>query len=138
MEEKAMPALSKPLSDEFDRYLQIMKEDITKEACRIASKDNAQGISFLHLANAVKEYVPKHGFGETAYRRPRSPWLLSVFSPPTLISMILAVVFGAFGLWAILGSQSDKISGEGYLDIAKIFAGAIVGASTATALRGKD
>jgi hypothetical protein len=48
---------------------------------------------------------------------------------------ILTIIFAAFGLWTLLKDQSAKgINGSAYLNIAKIFEGAIVG-STCMGLR---
>ncbi|MGI0016059.1 MAG: hypothetical protein ACREBU_21775 [Nitrososphaera sp.] len=52
----------------------------------------------------------------------KSYWkrILTSVSEVTIISMIMVVVFGILGIFA---------KGEGYSDIAKIFAGAIVGSA---------
>jgi hypothetical protein len=66
-------------------------------------------------------------------------YFFSYVSPLTIISSLLAILFAVLGLWAsgaVGDLDPDKIKlldGKAYMDIAKIFAGAIVGSATASA-----
>ncbi len=72
--------------------------------------------------------------GEVAARRGFFDYIL----PVALLSAILACAFAALGLWAVLGQQNVKegLGSQGFLDIAKIFAGAIVGSATVVVASG--
>jgi hypothetical protein len=60
----------------------------------------------------------------------------SAVSPITLISSFLTVVFAAFGLLVLRYGTTgkDSLNGAACLDIAKIFAGVIVGSASVAAV----
>lgn len=133
--EYVIPEIDKQFVDE---HLQGVRKRILQAAKKSAKNDSTDGEETLwapHIAKAIAEYAPGKPFkGEIKDVKPQKKPLFSWnVSPVTGISASLAIVFAGFGLWATLGTQ-NKIGGESYLDIAKIFAGAIVGSTTATAV----
>ena len=59
------------------------------------------------------------------------------FPPFTCLCFLLCIVFGGLGLYAMVNPAAARIgtaSAQGFLDVSKIFAGAIVGSTTSTAL----
>ena len=130
-----MPNLQKidaesPLQNALDEHLRVIREKITKRAESLPTEGEA--VDFSHVAQAIAEYAPG---GEIPKAEPVKGlrFFLALFPPFILLSFILTVVFGVLGLWATLGSESTKQSliGPGFLDIAKIFAGAMVGSASA-------
>jgi hypothetical protein len=92
-----------------------------------------------HVLKALAELAPGYQVVSVLSPPPKF-WdrFASSVSPITLISAVLTIVFAAFGLWALVAAGrgsvgGQKVDGSAYLDIAKIFAGAIVGSASVTA-----
>ena len=128
----------------LDAHLADVRQAILKRAKEIAAREGASGgVGLLHLSEAVSEYAPAKPFPLEHQKPPRWPTLsrlMESITPIILISTALTIVFGAFGLWALSGripgaKGPDAINGQSYLDIAKIFAGAIVGSAGAAAVK---
>jgi hypothetical protein len=119
-----------PFEKSLDQHLQDIRKKIIKRAESLPTEGEA--VDFSHIAQAIAEYAP---VGEIPKAEPVKGFrfFLSLFPPFILLSFILTVVFGVLGLWVTLGSESPKQSpiGPGFLDIAKIFAGAMVGSASA-------
>jgi hypothetical protein len=112
--------LSKASELALDEYLQLTRVALIENAR--ASDPKADEISILRVSKAIEQHA--------ATKLPE-PKFHSEFSPALKIYASLAIVFAVLGLWAILGSGSAANLKElGFLDIAKIFAGAIVGSAT--------
>ena len=125
-----------PLDQVLDEHMAKIKKKILYRAQEIAS-DAEDELSVTHLAAAIDEYAPgTHVFshGEVTVKR----GFFDYVPPVALLSAILAFAFAALGLWPILGQQSVKesLGSQGFLDIAKIFAGAVVGSATAVVASG--
>ncbi len=125
-----------PLDQALEEHMEKIKKKIMNRALEIAS-DAQDELSVTHLAAAIDEFAPgTHVFshGEVTVKRD----FFDYVPPVALLSTILAFAFAALGLWAIQGQQNIKegLGGQGFLDIAKIFAGAIVGSATAVVASG--
>ena len=128
-----MPSTSELTSQVLQEQLEKIKERILKEASASAAAEDREQPELEDLSSAYLKYVP----GTKAYRE-RYPSLLSIFGAfvervfssvtgLTLVTAILAIVFGYLGFRAV-----DTETRAGFLDICKILAGAVVG-STGTA-----
>jgi hypothetical protein len=120
MSQPSSERMNETASRFLDDQLDFVKEKITAEAWRLAESDGRDTIRSKDVAEVYKRFAPGneiHTEKEGVLVR-----LGSVISPITIISAILAIFFGALGAWR--GSQSA-------LDLAKIFAGAIVGSTGA-------
>lgn len=117
----------------LEEHLNRIRDKILVRADELAKKEGAAITpGFIHLAQAIHEYAP----GKMCANESTPSWSrsLGLFSQPysvTTISAILAFVFAVFGLLAI--NFSPEIGGGNYLDIAKIFAGAVVGSTSVAA-----
>lgn len=114
----------------LDRHLAEVKEKISAEAQVLAE---GQEPTLLHLARAVERFAPGDEIYSSVASAKRT--FLDYFPPVAILSAMLTMLFAILGLWAILGAPAvkDALSGQGFLDIAKIFAGAIVGSATSAA-----
>ena len=115
----------------LEKHLSDIKTKISAEAKALAGE---QEPTLLHLARAVELFAP----GDEIYSSfaAAKKTFLDYIPPVTILSAILTFSFAALGLWAILGGSPETqkaLSGQGFLDIAKIFAGAIVGSATSAA-----
>jgi len=104
----------------LDEHIELIKKAIIEEARAASGSGTLQPMQVL---DAAKLYAP-------GYRLPTQTYTFwsrigESISGITLISALLAIIFGSFG-WS-LGTPA----GAGLLDIAKIFAGAIVGSTGA-------
>jgi hypothetical protein len=63
----------------------------------------------------------------------RSSWLRENITGLMVISAFMALAFGVLGAWGISVGGATKEATNGFLDIAKLFSGALVGAAGATA-----
>ncbi len=112
-------------------YLGELDADIKSRAKDLAGKDMP---STKNLAQAAFEYAPgksgpmQKGWGERIWTA-----LSSLFSSIIFLSALLAVTFGILGLSGAAGG-GDSTTTQGFLDIAKIFAGAVVGSAGASAV----
>lgn len=98
-------------------------------------KDDENGSTALQVAQALQEYIPGKPIGGDKIL-PRPSWFHSTFSGFTAVSGVMALAFGFLGLLGLF-SEVQKIAGPqaeqvksvagGFLEIAKIFAGAMVG-----------
>lgn len=122
-----------PLQKSLDDHLRRVREKIVQKAEDLASDDEQEEVGISHLAKAIEQYAPSHEIPRSELVEARDGFLAH-FPPLAVLSSMLAIAFAALGLWATLGSAEVKanLGGQGFLDIAKIFAGAIVGSATAT------
>src|SRR5262245_39323842 len=125
-----------PLEQALSDHMLKIRKKILSRAQQIAS-DTKDELSVTHLAAAIGEYAPGMQLvasGDGATRK----WFIDYVPPVAFLSAVLAVAFAALGLWAIIGQPDVKtgLGGQGFLDIAKIFAGAIVGSATAVVASG--
>ena len=112
-------ALNKCLNEHLDK----LKTEIKSRSDEIAKEENNE-MNIHHLTDAINEFAPGNQINDFNERQ----GFFANLSPFTLISSILAVTFAILGLWASNGQNG--LGAQGFLDIAKIFAGAIVGSAT--------
>ena len=107
----------------LDDHLLYIKRKIIEEARKVAKESRGEDtIQPLDVAEAAKLYAPGR---QISAQKEISFWrrLTDSITGITLISAILAIVFGFLGYFTP--------TQEGWLDIAKIFAGAVVGSAGA-------
>ena len=110
-----------------------MRNKIVEEAVALAAQDSRQTVEPRDIAEATKTFAPGVEVSQLSRSATkvdpaasrRTFWLeiLSWTPSITTVSALLAVVFGVIG-WQAKDSSA--------FDIAKVFAGAIVGAAGAT------
>jgi hypothetical protein len=66
-------------------------------------------------------------------RKSRSSWIHENITGIMVFSAVMALAFGVLGVWGLSAGGNLKDVTSGFLDIAKLFAGALVGAAGATA-----
>jgi hypothetical protein len=122
------PSISPHLDACLDDHLQGIRSQILREAKYLASRSKRDQVAPLDVAEAAGKFAPGKRF-------PAEPpfWqrIGSSLSAITLVSAALAALFALIGVvlnWQTGGAQAGS---SGYFDIAKIFAGAIVGSSGA-------
>ena len=114
----------------LDEYLSITRKELIARATEYTSE--GENLDVTHIARAIESHA------RNEFQEKRT--LKDYFPPVALLSALLAFVFAALGLWAILGAEGEnavKLGSQGFLDIAKIFAGAIVGSATAASVAGR-
>jgi hypothetical protein len=103
----------------LDEHLESIRKEIIQEAKTLAEEDSSSEVLPKHVAQAAMRFAPGERFpAEMGF------WarIFASISGITIISAILAICFGV--LTAI---------GKGdYLDVVKIFAGAVVGSTGAS------
>ncbi|HEX7177009.1 MAG TPA: hypothetical protein VF240_17255 [Pyrinomonadaceae bacterium] len=110
-------------------HLATIEQRIRKQAETLAKAEGRDDIEPKDIAQAAQLYAPGELF--TAPPRERltlKEKVLSSISGITLISALLAIAFGIIG-YAAAAKGSEITSGA--WDIAKIFAGAVVGSTGA-------
>lgn len=135
--------LSKNLNASLDDHLAKLKEQIADRAYALASASTDSPVTSegegVHvdlsiLAKAIDE-VTKGRFTPLEHRTR----FFDLFPPFTCVCALLCLAFATLGLLPLVATDSNvaaKVGGQasGFLDIAKIFAGAIVGSTTSIAL----
>lgn len=121
------PSLTQGSSVWLSEHLQRVQEKIVEQAGKLAERDNRTNIEPRDVAEAVKTFAPGIAVPGMAPEPLTGLSLIHAivsWAPSiTTVSALLAVVFG------IIGWQAKDSSA---FDIAKVFAGAIVGAAGAT------
>jgi hypothetical protein len=141
-----------PSVDSFlEAHLKAIEKKIRARAAQFAKDDGSgEQIQPMHVAAAARLYAPGYPLfewakvGQGASQGEEQPSngpgttsqvtlgfrdrILSSISGVTIISAILAIVFGAIGAYGL--SQGTQ-NVQGFIDIAQIFAGAIVGSAGA-------
>ena len=123
-----------PYDENINRWLEAhlltIQEKIRSQAQSMADSDGRKTIEPRDIAEAAKLYAPGELVPTTLSPEPLTfrQRVLSSISGITLISAILAVVFGIIGYF----SRGEAQITAGAWDIAKIFAGAVVGSTGAT------
>ena len=113
----------------LNEHLKIIKEKIIKKASQEANNNASDKpkIKPMNISDATKLYAPGQEILDYKYFYLKR--LLDPITGLTLISALLTILFGFLGLYADKGNQS-------WLDIAKIFAGAVVGSAGSGAISG--
>jgi len=115
----------------LDKHLATIRRLIILEAVRNARDRDSDTPEGLDVAEAARRFAPgkKYPVG-TLWERTKTS-----LSGITLVSAVLAIVFGILGILVGRAHLTDAGTTSAYFDIAKLFAGAIVGSAGAGALR---
>lgn len=123
----------------LDEHIAIIKELITTRTIHLAQtiqpeeqENTSRPIVLLrHLTQAINEFAP----AEMLELKEKRFWtrFWEAITPFTVVCLIMTIVFAAFG--AFYGTSSADV--RSFIDISKIFAGVIVG-STSAAFIGKN
>ncbi|HEY1767377.1 MAG TPA: hypothetical protein VGG26_06960 [Terracidiphilus sp.] len=136
--------LSPGLTSSLDEQIQKLRGQIVerayaraeeRDATQASAASNAASVTIdVSLQDISAAFDEATGQSEVKERRIS---FFDIFTPFTCICLLLCGVFGFLGLLAL---RSDpKLPGlsaqaSGFLDVAKIFAGALVGSTSSTAL----
>jgi len=115
----------------YSEWIEAHLEEVRREIESRAKGIGGDGVTLEDVAAAIAVVCPiKHKTDEMSKS---NPGLLRVFfaSLPAIawVSAVLAIVFGVLGIFA---PGHEPTQQQGWLDIAKIFAGAVVGAAGTT------
>jgi hypothetical protein len=112
----------------LEEYVTDLRKEIVGRAQKIAEEREGKNARARakDVAQACDEIAPDYP-REQKWRHT----ILSSITGITLISAALAIIFGALGLWGGTGNQ------QAWLDIAQIFAGAVVGSTGAAVASGR-
>jgi hypothetical protein len=118
----------------LDNHLECIRKLITQEAIH-AAKDKGADLppAGLEVAEAARRFAPGVRFPDEPSFSDR---IKSSLSGITLVSALLAVVFGVLGVWQSHRGPADAPYAAAYFDIVKLFAGAVVGSTGAGAVIG--
>jgi hypothetical protein len=111
-----------------NQHLQSIRQKIEAKAVELA---DGEPPSLIHLARAAELFAPGNEIHIPPIVEKRH--FFDFFPPIAVLYAILTCVFAALGLWALLGAPEaakTTLNNQGFLDIAKIFAGAIAGSTT--------
>jgi hypothetical protein len=129
------PSLKGSLDDELAglrnkiaaRALELAQERSLLSTGTSPPEDAPLEISLQDLNQAMEEEVGKRPVP------PRKTSFFDLFPPFTCICCFLCLVFGWLGLYGEKGGDKQAI--QGFLDVSKIFAGALVGSTASIAMK---
>ncbi|MGA2807049.1 MAG: hypothetical protein ABSE87_02890 [Terracidiphilus sp.] len=134
--------LSPHLQGSLDEKIASLKDQISERARGLAleraksqtgaKKQQGPAVDVSDLSQAIDEAL----CGDAAPAR--KPTFFDLFSPFTCLCFLLCVTFGGLGLFARTGSGAPSGGAaptQGFLDIAKIFAGALAGSTVSAPLK---
>jgi hypothetical protein len=139
------PQLSPSLEAVVKEHLELIHQAILQRAAQLALEEASANpgqattppsITPTQCLKAISQIAPGGRVDSFTVEESIPFWhrFAGAVSPITLISSFLTIVFAGFGLWALLSPRGASINGQAYLDIAKIFAGAIVGSASVAAV----
>lgn len=134
--------LSPSLTGSLDEQIQKLRNQIIERAyVRAEGRDSIQtespsttsGLVDVSLQDVSAAFDETIGQSDLQARRFS---FFDIFSPFTVICFLLCIVFGWLGFLALKPATDSKLAAQasGFLDVAKIFAGALVGATSSTAI----
>jgi hypothetical protein len=132
------PGISKPthitlsqVDEEWlDIHLRRIRKLITDDAFRIANARHAQAPEGLDVAEATRRFAPGKKFpADGLWARTQAS-----LSGVTVVSAVMVFLFGLMGILVGRGQLAYAGTASAYFDIAKLFAGAIVGSTGAGAV----
>lgn len=111
----------------LDGHLSKIRERIIEAAVQDLgdTSESSSPIEPMLIAEASKKFAPGALVPVDARKVSAIQRVLEPITGLTFVCAVLAVLFGVLGLWA------DKTNSAGWLDIAKVFAGAVVGSTGA-------
>ena len=114
----------------LDDHLSRIRKNIIEEAERQAGNNSSSTtIEPMIVAEAAKAFAPGSFVSPNLKRMNTIHRLLEPVSGLTIVCALLAIIFGSLGLWANNGPNAANATG--WLDVAKVFAGAVVGSTGA-------
>lgn len=133
-----MEKISEDIQKMISQHLRVVETQIWNHAEELAANEQSDEVMPRHAFQAINDYAP--GIKFTGPLVEKREVLRDIFTSTIGVSAILAVVFGAFGL---IGFEAPANAGgevvqalaeqkNAFIDIAKIFAGAVVGAAGAS------
>ena len=120
----------------LNEHFKFIRRKILNRACELQEQDIERSLSdrsleVKYVSLAAMEYAPGDPFARVVTFKER---IYSSISGITVISALLVAFFGILGVVALMGFQGIKTeNAAGFFDVVKIFAGAIVGSTGATA-----
>ncbi|TQV81021.1 hypothetical protein FKG94_10010 [Exilibacterium tricleocarpae] len=133
----------------ISHHLSLIKTQIENRSLELASKETKEteeteksAVMPRHAFQSINEYAPGRPITEEDPESKVTAFFRMLFTSTLGVSAILAVVFGIFGLVGFGGVEQGhpelvelvEQQRAAFIDIAKIFAGAVVGAAGANAL----
>jgi hypothetical protein len=113
----------------WSKFSQRVKAGIVSE---YTSLPTVPGVEVDEDSKWMQAFLIYTGAMERA-QQARSSWLRENITGLMVISAFMALAFGVLGAWGISVGGATKEATNGFLDIAKLFSGALVGAAGATA-----
>jgi hypothetical protein len=114
----------------FEEFLPRIRSGIIAEYNRLPDKSNEPDDQDVEWMRAFLAYINAMGQG----RAGRFSWLHDNITGLMVISAFMALAFGYLGAWGLTAGGATQTATAGFLDIAKLFAGTLVGAAGATAI----
>ena len=117
--------------DLWIQFTPKLKEGITREyKTLVEKKADASSKDTDKTFDWLKAFMQYTNNIERDQRR-NSSWFHANVTGLMVITAVMALAFGAFGVWGLAFSGVSKEITASFLDIAKLFAGALVGAAGA-------
>jgi hypothetical protein len=114
----------------WNMYIESVRPRIKDRATELAKQDERSEPTAIDIFHAIQEFVPGKSLPVTMERT--QGWFSRTFSGFTAVAGIMTLAFGVLGLaGANSGSPAVATATTGFLEIAKIFAGAMVGGAAA-------
>lgn len=111
----------------WNEFIPRIKAGIKSEYLKLTDKSTSAADQNVDWMRAFLIYL---GVVERAPMR-QSSWLRDNLTGLTVLSAVMALAFGGLGAWGISAGGTTGAATSGFLDIAKLFAGALVGAAGA-------
>ena len=107
----------------WEQFVPRLRAGIAAEYDRLPDKSTALGADNIDWMRAFLTYLKV--LEPTTQKQ--SSWWHDNITGLMVISALMALAFGCFGVWGLLGTADTKLASatSGFLDIAKLFAGTL-------------
>ncbi|HEU0083084.1 MAG TPA: hypothetical protein VFQ87_09440 [Bradyrhizobium sp.] len=109
----------------WQMYIESVRPRIKDRAAELAKQDERSEPTAIDIFHAIQDFVPGKAVPATAELRQN--WFSRTFSGFTGVAGVMALAFGLLGLGGAYIKGIDATASGNFLEIAKIFAGAMVG-----------
>ncbi|MHC4050551.1 hypothetical protein [Bradyrhizobium sp. 25ACV] len=110
----------------WDLYIPPIKARVSSRATEIAKVHERNEIDAQDAFDALREYIPGTPV-PPATPAPREGWFNRTFVGFTAVVALMTLAFGILGAIGLATGGNAEKATAGFLEIAKIFAGAVIG-----------
>ncbi|WP_315720454.1 MULTISPECIES: hypothetical protein [unclassified Bradyrhizobium] len=120
-----MPETNEVFDKIWDLYIPPIRQKISNRASEIAKEADRSELEAGDVFVSLNEYIPGNKFPSQMAPKPEG-WWNRTFVGFTAVVALMTIAFGVLGVVGLIYNPAKEAT-SGFLEIAKIFAGAVIG-----------